>query len=97
MPDKQPTIYIMASKPDGAIYTGVTSDLPTRVWQHRTNATGSHTKKYNIHRLVYFDQCGDMYSAIAREKQIKKWGRRRKVDLIEKQNPEWRDLWEDIG
>ncbi len=97
MPDKQPAIYIMANKRDGAIYTGVTSDLSARVWQHRTNAIGSHTKKYNIHRLVYFEQCGDMYSAISREKQIKKWGRGRKVELIERENPEWRDLWEDIG
>ena len=87
----------MTNKPNGVIYTGVTSDLPARVWQHKNNQAESFTKRYNLHRLVYYEDGGDMYSAITREKQIKKWNRWRKVELIEKQNPQWRDLADDIG
>ena len=73
-------------------YTGVTNDLDRRVFQHRSKEIGRFTKKYNIHRLVYFEAFGDIRDAIAREKQIKGWLRARKLALIESVNPEWSDL-----
>ena len=93
---KQPVVYIMASKRNGTLYTGVTGDLPARVWQHKNNAAEGFTKKYSVHKLVYVEQHEDMPSAIKREKQIKKWHRQWKLELIERQNPTWRDLYEDI-
>jgi putative endonuclease len=74
------------------LYTGVTGDLEHRVFQHKTKEVDGWTKKYNVHRLVYFEVFGDVREAIAREKQIKGWLRARKVALIESGNPEWRDL-----
>jgi putative endonuclease len=82
----------MASKRNGTLYTGVTSDLPQRVWQHKTDAVEGFTKRYQVHMLVYCEYHPDMNSAIAREKQIKKWKRAWKVQLIEKENPEWIDM-----
>ncbi len=93
---KQPVVYIMASKRNGTLYTGVTGDLPARVWQHKNNATEGFTKKYSVHTLVYVEPHEDMLSAIKREKQIKKWRRQWKLELIERQNPTWRDLYEDL-
>jgi len=93
---KKPFVYIMASKRNGTLYTGVTSDLPGRIWQHKNETTEGFTKKYKVHNLVYFEQHEDMHSAIEREKRIKDWHRKWKLELIEKDNPEWRDLYEDI-
>jgi putative endonuclease len=89
---KQPAVYLLASKPNGTLYIGVTSDLVKRIWEHRTDQAEGFTKKYQVHTLVYFELHEDMLSAITREKQLKKWNRA----LIEKHNPQWRDLWEAI-
>ena len=93
---KQPAVYILASKRNGTLYTGVTSDLNKRIYEHKNNLVEGFTKKYDVHRLVYFEPCEDMVSAIAREKQIKKWNRQWKLRLIEEHNPEWRDLYEGL-
>ena len=96
MIQKQAYVYIMANKRNGTIYIGVTSNLPTRVWQHKNNIMESFTKKYSTHNLVYFEQHQNMRSAIDREKQIKKWKRKWKLELIQEENPNWKDLYEDI-
>ena len=96
MMKRQPAVYILASKQNGTLYIGVTSDLGRRVWQHKQDMTESFTKKYGVHRLVYYEMHVDMLSAITREKQLKKWNREWKLQLIEEKNPEWRDLWDDI-
>ncbi|MBI4208473.1 MAG: GIY-YIG nuclease family protein [Deltaproteobacteria bacterium] len=93
---KQPAVYILASKRNGTLYIGVTSDLPKRVWEHRNDEVEGFTKRYGVHRLVYYELHEDMESAIRREKQVKKWNRAWKLKWIEEQNPEWRDLWEEI-
>ncbi|MEI7869304.1 MAG: GIY-YIG nuclease family protein [Candidatus Methylumidiphilus sp.] len=93
---KQPAVYILASKRNGTLYTGVTSDLVRRIWEHKNDSVEGFTKDYQTHSLVYFELHGDMTAAIAREKQIKKWNRQWKLRLIEKSNPEWRDLWQEI-
>jgi putative endonuclease len=86
-------VYILASD-HRTLYVGVTSDPGKRLFEHRHGITKGFTKKYNIHRLVYFEETDDPMTAIVREKQIKGWSRRKKVALIEKRNPEWRDLSE---
>ena len=94
---KQLCVYLLASKPHGILYVGVTSDLLTRCWQHKTNATESFTKKYHVHCLVYYYELhATMESAIYREKQLKKWKRAWKIRLLEKGNPTWQDLWNII-
>ena len=93
---KQPCIYILASKKCGVLYIGVTSNLIQRIWQHKNKQAGGFTKKYNVDCLVYFEQHETMESAIIREKRLKKWNRDWKIQLIEKDNPEWNDLWLDI-
>jgi putative endonuclease len=93
---KQPAVYILASKRNGTLYIGVTSYLQNRTWIHKNDFVESFTKKYGVHRLVYYELHGDMTSAITREKQIKKWNRAWKLELIEEQNPDWKDLWEEI-
>jgi putative endonuclease len=93
---KQPAVYILASKRNGTLYIGVTSNLRQRVWQHRNESTTGFTNKYKVHTLVYYVLHPDMVSAITREKQIKKWNRAWKLELIEEQNPDWKDLWEGI-
>jgi putative endonuclease len=93
---KQPCVYILASQRNGTFYVGVTSDLVTRIWEHKNDVVEGFTKKFSVHLLVYFEQCADMSAAITREKQIKKWNRAWKIELIESTNPEWRDLWEEI-
>ena len=94
--NKQPAIYILTNKPNGTLYTGVTSDLPGRIWQHKNNVTKGFCSKYNLKILVYFELFDDMYSAIMREKQIKAGSRKAKTELIESVNQEWRDLYHDI-
>nr|VFJ48373.1 MAG: putative endonuclease [Candidatus Kentron sp. DK] len=93
---KLPTVYLLASKRNGTLYVGVTGDLIRRVWEHRNNMLEGFTKKYHVHRLVYFEQHQDMPTAIAREKQLKKWPRAWKLALIEKDNPDWEDLWMEL-
>ena len=90
---KQPYVYILASKRNGALYIGVTSNLIQRIWQHKNNQVEGFTQKYNVHTLVYFEQHEMMESAITRENQMKKWKRDWKIKLIEKNNPLWEDLW----
>ena len=94
---KHPAVYILASKRNGTLYTGVTSDLLKRIWEHKNNFIDGFTKKYQVHLLVYFELHEDMQTAITREKQIKKWNRKWKINLIEEQNPQWDDLWDNIA
>jgi len=93
---KNPAIYILASKRNGTLYIGVTSNLVKRVWQHKNKAVSGFTEDYRVNTLVYFEQFDDMYTAITREKQLKTWGRAWKISLIEKANPNWNDLYDDI-
>jgi len=90
---KQPYVYILASKRNGTLYIGVTSNLIQRIWQHKNNQVEGFTEKYKVHTLVYYEQHEMMESAITREKQMKKWKRDWKTKLIEKDNPLWEDLW----
>ena len=90
-------VYILASKQNGTLYTGVTSNLTARVWQHKNNIAEGFTQKYQVHRLVYFEEHQAPNDAILREKQIKKWNRDWKIRLIEEKNPEWKDLWDDVS
>lgn len=92
---KQPAVYIMANQRNGTLYTGVTSDLPARVWQHKNGTTG-FTSRYGCKKLVWYEIGGDMVWAILREKQIKAGSRKRKLALIEAMNPQWEDLYESI-
>ncbi|MAT64555.1 MAG: endonuclease [Gammaproteobacteria bacterium] len=94
--DKQPAVYILTNKPNGTLYTGVTSNLPHRIWQHKQKLVQGFSAKYNLTNLVYFELHTDMYQAITREKQIKAGSRKAKVNLITEANPEWRDLYTDI-
>jgi putative endonuclease len=89
-------VYILASRRDGAIYLGVTNDLIRRIYEHRVKAVRSFTSKYNISRLVWFEIYDDPISAISREKELKKWKRAWKVQLIEAKNPLWEDLYDEI-
>jgi len=89
-------VYILASR-HRTLYTGVTGDLKRRLFEHREGITQGFTKKYNVHRLVYFEQADDPTAAITREKQIKGWARRKKLALIEERNPDWKDLSEGWG
>ena len=90
-------VYILASERNGTLYIGVTSDLVGRIFQHRTGVTGGFTAKHRVTRLVYFEVHVDIEMAISREKQLKKWRRRWKLELIEQENPSWRDLWSEIA
>ncbi len=96
MSEKQYCVYILASQRNGTLYDGVTSDLIKRVYEHKNDLAPGFTEKYSIHRLVYFETMDDIESAIKREKQIKKWNRDWKIELIEKNNPDWRDLYFDL-
>ena len=90
-------VYILANWDDSVLYIGVTGNLYRRLYEHRNGLVDGFTKKYNVHKLVYFEYTSDVYSAISREKQLKKWRRSKKNELIEKLNPQWRDLsldWE---
>jgi putative endonuclease len=94
---KQPAVYIMANQRNGTLYTGVTSDLVQRVWQHREGVADGFTKRYGCKQLVWFELAGTMHSAITREKQIKGGSRAKKLALIESMNPDWRDLFDEIA
>jgi putative endonuclease len=93
---KQPAVYILTNKRNGTLYTGVTSDLRKRIWEHKNDLVDGFTGKYAVHQLVYFELHQDMTAAITREKQIKKWNRAWKLKLIEQGNPDWADLWPTI-
>ncbi|MCG3775530.1 MAG: hypothetical protein JW395_2371 [Nitrospira sp.] len=93
---KQPAVYMLASRRNGTLYTGVTSDLVKRIWEHRNDIVEGFTKRYGVHSLVYFELHDDMPEAIRREKQIKKWNRAWKIELIERTNPQWQDLWRSL-
>ena len=89
-------VYVMTNRPHGTLYVGVTGDLVRRVHQHRTDMIDGFSRRYRLHRLVYFEATDDVRAAIQREKNIKHWVRAWKVQLIEGANPTWRDLWPDI-
>ncbi|TRY28766.1 GIY-YIG nuclease family protein [Aliiglaciecola sp. M165] len=89
-------VYIMSNKPKGTLYVGVTSRLIQRVYQHRTSQIRGFTKRYNLTQLVYYEVHQSLYEAISREKRLKKWNRAWKIRLIEKNNPDWEDLYENI-
>ncbi|MGA8261960.1 MAG: GIY-YIG nuclease family protein, partial [Arenicellales bacterium] len=91
-----PCVYILANKRNGTLYTGVTSDLVKRVWEHKSDIVDGFSCRYGVHRLVWYEVHGTMVSAIEREKQIKAGSRKRKLKLIENMNPRWRDLYSDI-
>jgi putative endonuclease len=93
---RQYYVYIMTNPRKTVLYTGVTNDLVRRVWQHRNGRGGEFTARYHCSELVLYEIFRDSYNAIAREKQIKAGSRRRKVELIERMNPEWRDLYNDL-
>jgi putative endonuclease len=86
-------VYILASKPNGVFYVGVTNDLVRRVHEHKTHAVAGFTQRYNVAQLVWFEQTDDVLSAIAYEKRLKGWNRVWKVALVEKTNPHWQDLY----
>ena len=94
---KLPCVYILASRRNGTLYVGVTSDLIKRVWQHKNDLVEGFTKQYGVHVLVWYELHETMDSAIKREKAIKKWNRRWKLKLIEQSNPLWRDLYEELN
>ena len=89
--NKQPAVYILASKRNGTLYIGVTSDLVKRIWEHKNNIVEGFTKRYNVHRLVWYELHGSMESAITREKRLKDWKRKWKLELIESNNPNWQE------
>lgn len=89
-------VYILASNRNGTLYIGVTNDLVRRVWEHREGVADGFTKRHQIKSLVYFEQFDDPTTAIQREKNLKKWKRSWKLELIETENPGWRDLWDEI-
>jgi putative endonuclease len=94
--DKQPCVYILASKRNGTLYTGVTSNLRKRIWEHKNDLIESFTKRYKVHTLVWYEVHETMESAITREKAIKDSERQMKIDLIETFNPYWNDLYLSI-
>lgn len=94
---KQPAVYILASKRNGTLYIGVTSNLVKRVWGYRNGVIEGFTDKYRVHQLVYFEQHQIMEDAILREKQLKKWNRDWKIKLIEEKNSDWDDLYSQIA
>ena len=95
-PEKTPCVYILASKRNGTLYIGVTSDPVRRVWAHKNDLVKGFTKRYGVHRLVWYESHPTMESAIRREKSLKEWRRAWKLRLIEESNPHWRDMYDDI-
>jgi len=93
---KQPVVYILANQPNGTLYVGVTSNLAKRIYEHKSHAVEGFTDKYDIGLLVWYEVHESMESAIVREKALKRWNRAWKIELIEKQNRDWEDLYEDI-
>jgi putative endonuclease len=96
-PDFAPVVYMLASQRNGTLYTGVTSNLPARVYQHRSGCVPGFTREYGVKLLVWYETHDTMENAIIREKRIKKWNRGWKLELIEAGNPYWRYLAEDLG
>ena len=94
--ERIPCVYILASRRNGTLYTGVTSNLPKRIWEHKHDLADGFTKQYAVHTLVWYEVHTEMLAAITREKAIKEWQRRWKLRLIERMNPEWRDLFLDL-
>ncbi len=94
--DRQHAVYILASKRNGTLYTGVSSDLVKRVWEHKNDMVEGFTKRYSVHRLVWFELHENMESAILKEKRVKEWKRKWKIQLIESKNPNWQDLYQNI-
>ncbi len=94
--EKIPAIYILANRPDGVLYVGVTSDLAGRMFQHKSKMLRGFAAKYNVDKLVYYEVFGEMYDAISREKQLKGGSRQKKIELIESSNPGWEDLYGEI-
>ena len=94
--DKDYYVYVLASQRNGTLYVGVTSNLIKRIWEHKNKAIEGFAQKYNVDKLVYFEQYHDPENAIKREKRLKKYDRRWKLELIGKENPEWRDLYTDL-
>ena len=93
---KQPAVYMLSSKKNGTLYVGVTSDLIKRIWQHKNDEVEGFTKRYGVHELMWYELHETMESAIEREKALKKWNRAWKLKLIERENPDWKDLYEEI-
>jgi putative endonuclease len=89
-------VYILASRRNGTLYIGMTDDLVRRVWEHRTGAVPGFTRKYSVKMLVWFEQHETREAALVRERQLKKWNRAWKLDLIERENASWRDLWDEF-
>jgi len=89
-------IYLLANKHNNVLYTGVTTDLIRRIYEHKTKLVKGFTQKYNVDRLVYYEACANIVVAIEREKQIKAWSRKKKNDLINTLNPEWFDLYRSL-
>ena len=95
-PLRQPCVYLLASKRSGTLYVGVTSNVVQRIWQHKNDLVPGFTRKYGVHRLVWYEAHDTMESAITREKAIKSWNRAWKLRLIERTNPHWTDLYEEL-
>ena len=93
---KQPAVYILTSARNGTLYIGVTSNLIKRIWEHKNNLVDGFTKRHGVHHLVWFELHENMDSAIEREKNLKEWKRLWKLNLVERNNPDWRDLYDDI-
>ena len=89
-------VYILASKRNGTLYVGITNSLIRRIYQHKNEVKNGFTCKYHVHRLVYYQRFDDVKSAIKHEKRLKKWNRKWKLDLIEKNNPDWKDLYDNL-
>jgi putative endonuclease len=96
MNERRPCVYILASRRNGTLYVGVTNNVARRVSEHRADAVSGFTKEYGVHMLVYVEFHDAMENAILREKQIKRWKRAWKLELIERENPQWRDLYNDL-
>jgi putative endonuclease len=94
--NKQPAVYIVTNKRNGTLYIGVTSDLVKRIWEHKNNMVEGFTKRYNVHKLVWYELHATMESAITQEKRLKNWKRKWKLELIESINPDWEDLYNTI-
>ncbi len=94
--ERRPCVYLLASHRNGTLYAGVTSDLVKRVWEHKNDLVEGFTKKYGVHTLVWYEVHESMESAITREKTIKEWKRRWKLELIEASNPDWQDLYASL-
>ncbi|MEA1871247.1 MAG: GIY-YIG nuclease family protein [Candidatus Bipolaricaulota bacterium] len=94
--NRQPAVYILANKRNGTLYVGVTSDLIKRIWQHKNNVVKGFTERYSVHQLVWYELHETMESAIGKEKMLKNWKRVWKLELIERSNPNWQDLYGTI-